>query len=142
MDINWCKRSSEQYRFVSTHFSLFFDEKRYLNDESFHCCEVRSSSELAAVSMVQLQDKHDRIRLLYTLVNPNFRRRGINSLIKKAVEELAKECGVSYLYAHVRENNKASLHSLLKSGFEVIDEGATFYKNGDKKIALRKMVVS
>lgn len=140
MNLTWCHRTEEQYRFMTNHFSPFFDEEQYLRDKSFHCCEVRNTETLAAVSMVQLQYEFNRLRLLYTLVHPSFRRRGINSLIKDAVEKKARQCGVAYLYAHVRESNEASLQSLLKSGFILFDEGDAFYKNGERKLALKKVL--
>lgn len=140
MDICWVPRSTIQYRIIADNFNPIFSEREYLEDEHIYCLEVTVEDDLAAVSMVKHSHLDGRLTLLYTFVLPPFRKQGINTQIKKSIEVLAKEKGADHLLGHVRGNNVASLNSLLKSGYQVIDEGGKFYKNGDKKLTVKKIL--
>lgn len=138
MKISWVSRNGKQYRIISEHFTPFFSELEYLQDDAIFCCEVISKEQRAAISMVKFNSNLKQVTLLYTIVFPQFRLQGINTQIKMFVESFALERGAEFLWGHVRENNIASLNSFLKCGFVVVDEGIQFYKNGDRKLTVKK----
>lgn len=142
MNISWVPRTSSQYTTISEFFSPVFTEQEFLDDENIFCCQVTVENELAAISMVKLDRSIKRLTLLYTIVFPQFRKRGINTMIKESVELFARESGADHLLGHVREHNLASLNTLKKSGFQILDEGEKFYKNGDRKLTVIKAIRS
>lgn len=141
MDIRWVQRSKWQYSIIADNFNPIFSESEYLTDNTIFCLEVRCRGDLAAVSMVRLNKGLKRMVLLYTFVFPHFRMMGINTKIKVSVEQFAKDSDIDHLWGHVRENNTASINSLLKSGYEIFDEGGLYYKNGDKKLTVKKVLI-
>lgn len=142
MKISWVPRNIKQYRIISQYFNPFFSELEYLQDDTIFCCEVASQEQPSALSIVKFYSNLKRVTLLYTVVFPEFRSQGINTQIKKFVEAFALDMGAEHLWGHVRENNIASLNSLLKSGFVIVDEGIQFYKNGDRKLTVKKELFS
>lgn len=138
MLIRWVEKKESQFCFLKDAFQPVMTLEEYLTLDDYHCCEVRMKNKLAAISMVRVDKAEDRMMLMYTLVKPEFRKQGINSGIKTAVENRAKDLGLQWLYGHVRESNVASKNSLLKSGFTIFDEGDLFYKDGERKLTIRK----
>lgn len=140
MKIAWVPRNDRQYQIISEQFNPVFTDEEYLQNESIFCCEVFVDEQNAAISMVELHSDIRRVTLLYTVVFPEFRKRGINTLIKEYVESFALSNGADHLWGHVRENNIASRNSLVKSGFVIVDEGEKFYTNGDRKLTVQKVL--
>lgn len=56
------------------------------------------------------------------------------------IYEIALDNNVTVITSNVRESNKSSFNSLIKSGFEVNNNVNLFYPDGEKKIALFKKI--
>ena len=52
--------------------------------------------------------------------------------------DIASKNNVSIITSNVRESNKASMKSLLASGFELNDRVELFYPDGEKKLPFFK----
>lgn len=56
------------------------------------------------------------------IVAADYRRRGIHSYLLRRAEDVARQAGMTALYATVDPDNTPSLSSFLKSGYVVIDQ--------------------
>ncbi|MFN4194521.1 MAG: GNAT family N-acetyltransferase [Thermosynechococcus sp.] len=71
-------------------------------------------------------------------VHPDYRRRGIGRRLLHTVE--ASLCATySDLYLHVLAQNEAAQQLYARCGFEVVEEGFTFWR--ERKLLLRKSLV-
>lgn len=130
--------SREFYHFIKQAFTPYFTIEEYLKSNSIKTVSMYSEGTLAAVSFFIV--RKDEICCAYTFVKAEARRQGRNSALKLFVEEYARKKGIFKFVAHVREQNIASLNTLLSLGYTVDTSENLFYSNGDKKLTLRKLL--
>ncbi len=131
--------SPHYYKTIKEGFiSLVLTEQEYLTDERIRTLTATVDDQLAAVSLVRIEQR--AMRLLYTVVAPACRKQGINNAIKAHAETLALAEGCTALIGHVRAGNDASKASLLRAGFQEVESCAGFYQNGERKIRFVKQL--
>lgn len=130
--------SREFYRFIQQAFTPYFTMDEYLKSRSIKTVCMYAEGALAAVSFFIVREKE--ICCAYTFVKAEARRQGRNKTLKLFIEEYARKKGIFTFVAHVRENNIASLNTLLSLGYSVDTSENLFYKNGDRKLTLRKQL--
>lgn len=140
MELQWCRKTKRQYTLLNTTFTSVMSCESYIKNDAYFCCEVSIRETLAALSVVRIDAKESRLVLMYTLVLESYRGMGINGRIKAFVEAFAREKNLSSILGHVRLSNRASQHSLLKSGYEIYDEGGLTYGDGERKLTVRKFL--
>lgn len=64
--------------------------------------------------------------MLYNLVDPNCRGKGVGKQLAQARIELAKQLGLKHLLVTVHPDNHATVHILEQSGFELIAQKPMF----------------
>ena len=79
------------------------------------------------------------INIDYTVVDPKYRKQGINRAILGFINNIAQEQNITKLTANIRETNEASLNSFTQAGF-VPEEKTEQYKNGEQKVFVFKKV--
>ena len=130
-----CDKSKETYDFVSSEFEILPYDKYISNDNLYQvCCYV--DNKLVGVRIFLM--KEGKIHLNYTVVSSSYRNLGINRKMFDVIFDVANKNNVSIVTSNVRESNKASIKSLLASGFELNDRVELFYPDGEKKLPFFK----
>lgn len=133
IEVSLCDKSRESYDFVTKYLNIIPFEDYISNDNLYQVC-CYNSGELIGVRIFRMKDS--KIHLNYSAVDERFRGRGINSLLFDEILKVAKSNGVTIITSNVRQSNKSSLQSLLKSGFQINDKVDMYYPDGEKKIPL------
>lgn len=131
--VSGCDKSKESYDFISKYLHLIPFDDYISNDNLYQVC-CYHLGELIGVRIFRMKDS--KIHLNYSAVDERFRGKGINSLLFDQVLKVAKSNGVQVITSNVRQSNKSSLKSLLKSGFQINDKVEMYYPDGEKKIPL------
>lgn len=130
-----CPKSKETYDFVASEFKIFPYENYISNENLYQVC-CYSDDKLVGVRIFLM--KEGKIHLNYTVVSESYRNKGINREMFDIIFDIASKNDISIITSNVRESNKASMKSLLASGFEVNDNVELFYPDGEKKIPFFK----
>lgn len=77
------------------------------------------------------QKWNNRMRVWEFLVEEEFRRRGIGTLLMKHAVKIAKERGARMLVLEAQTNNTPAINFYLKFGFDLIGFDTTAYSNED-----------
>ena len=130
-----CDKSKETYDFVASEFEILPYDKYISNDNLYQvCCYI--DNKLIGVRIFLM--KNSKIHLNYTVVSGSYRNIGINRKMFDVVFDVANKNNISVITSNVRESNKASIKSLLASGFELNDRVELFYPDGEKKLPFFK----
>jgi ribosomal protein S18 acetylase RimI-like enzyme len=127
-------RSNEHYSFLKKYFDIPFSFVEYINNNNIYIITVRIKDELIGVELFRMKD--NKIHLTYTLIEEEYRNKGINTNIKKAVINFAKNNNVNLITANVRKSNMHSLKTFLSTGFKINDSVKNTYPDGEEKIPL------
>ncbi|MEJ2419614.1 MAG: GNAT family N-acetyltransferase, partial [Exilibacterium sp.] len=69
---------------------------------------------------------HTCALMLYSLVDPNYRRQGLGKRLSQARIHYASHTGLHHLFATVHPDNNPSLRALTSLGFQVISQQRIF----------------
>lgn len=134
-------KTYKHFFFISKHFNncnLLFNYTKFYTNRSKHCIVVRTDdkkSKLLAVCVITFTKNF--INIDYTVVDKEYRGKGINGSIIRFVDDVAKDSKINKLTANIRSSNESSLLSFTKNGF-IPDENTETYKNGDIKVFVTK----
>lgn len=137
------EKTDTVYEFISGYFSPCFTYEDFIKRTDIRCFTAYVEDTLAAASLVSFCDGSLgtlSCHFLYTAVKEEFRNRGINRMLKQFVESCCIADGGVTATAYVRGTNTASLCSLKKSGYSIDSNYKGFYKNGDQKILMHKIL--
>lgn len=107
----------------------------------YHCwlavMSTQSSSRCVGSVEVNLREVNGQPQpyLSNLAVHPDYRRRGIGRRLLHTVETRLSP-SYSHLYLHVLAQNQAAQQLYARCGFEVVEEGFTFW--GERKLLLHK----
>jgi ribosomal protein S18 acetylase RimI-like enzyme len=74
---------------------------------------------------------NNRMRVWEFLVNEEFRRRGVGTLLMNHAAKVARQKGARMLVLETQTNNTTAINFYLKFGFELIGLDTTAYSNDD-----------
>lgn len=136
-------KSYEHYFFINKKFTLplAFNYPKFKKTRSKHVIVVRKDTvkdaDIIAACVVSIF--FSSINIDYTVVDPKYRKQGINRAILDFINNIAQEQNITKLTANIRETNEASLNSFAQAGF-IPEEKTEQYKNGEQKVFVFKKV--
>jgi len=135
--IEMTEKSRETYEFISKYLNVMnFDD--YMNNDNLYQVVAYKEGEIVGVRIFKMKD--DKIHLNYSAVIPSERNKELNKKMFDEIEKIGIKNNVSLITSNVRESNKPSLKSLLKSGFTINKNYELYYPDGEKKIPLFKKI--
>ena len=132
-------RTKENFDFLSSYFDIKMDLNSYMKNSNIKNIEVRIGDVLIGDCMFVLKENRS-VHMNYTFILESYRNKGINQEIKRRVIDWCRKNGYNKVTCNVRESNKESLSSLLKSGFKINSNYDLKYPDGEKKIPLYYIV--
>ena len=76
--------------------------------------------------------------LLNIAVDPEYRAKGIGTLLLKSFERYCKENGAEYAYLEVRASNKGAIQFYKKNNYRIWGIKERYYSNGEDAIVMMK----
>lgn len=132
------EKCEEHYNLLNKYFSVYLNLEKFLNKERYlSFCLRNDKNELVGVCLVNsfLTPKGKNIyRVIYTVVEKEYRGYGYNSLLLNSVYDYAQNNKIKYIIAHIRESNKSSYNSFIKNGYRLSNVSVEPYRNKEKKI--------
>lgn len=136
-------KNYEHYFFINKKFTLpvAFNYAKFKKTRSKHVVVVRldTHKDPKIIGVCVLSIFFSSINIDYTIVDPKYRKQGINRAVLEFIDNIAQEQNITKLTANIRETNEASLNSFTQAGF-IPEEKTELYKNGDQKVFVFKKV--
>jgi len=76
--------------------------------------------------------------LLNIAVDPEYRGKGIGTLLLRNFEKYCKEIGAEYAYLEVRVSNKGAIKFYKKNNYKIWGVKENYYSNGEDAIVMMK----
>ncbi|MFA5074978.1 MAG: GNAT family N-acetyltransferase [Candidatus Babeliales bacterium] len=100
----------------------WFQKKIENKDCIFYIIEDQDNNFIGQVRFDKILQNQD-VYLIGISIAKEFRGKGLASLVLKEVsDKLTKDYKAKKIYAYIKENNKASIKSFLKSGYNFISK--------------------
>ena len=129
-----CPKNEDSYHFLESHLKSIISKYDYINNENlFQVCAF-DNKKLVGVRCFRMKD--GKLHLNYSVVDSGYRKIGINQRMFNLIKNIAEKNDIQLITVNVRESNKESLNSLLKSGFQINTNVDLKYPDGEKKIPL------
>lgn len=132
------EKCEKHYNLLNKYFNVYLDLEKFLKkDKYISFCLRNENNELIGISLVNsfYTPKGKNIyRVIYTVVEKEYRGLGYNSLLLNNVYEYATTNKIKYIIAHIRESNKSSYNSFIKNGYRLSNVPVEPYRNNEKKI--------
>lgn len=92
---------------------------------------AKADSDVAGFIICQVEMENDTLfgHIITINVDPNYRRRGIATMMLKETEQILKEKGINECHLEVREDNFAALKLYENSGYKKISKLEKYYGN-------------
>lgn len=131
-------KTEEHFNLLNKHFNVYLDLEKFLNKERYiSFCMRNDDGVLIGVCLVNsyLTPKGKNIyRVIYTVIEKEYRGLGYNGLLLNKVYEYAQNNNIKYIIAHIRESNTSSYNSFIKNGYRLSNVPVKPYSNNEKKI--------
>ena len=150
-------KTKEHFDFMSKYFKTYFTLKEFLARKDFFVVVIRDeeSGDIVALTLVRetpmkvpvagskKKTKYitfSVLRVVYTVVDEEYRGQGLNQVLLDFVYEYGKENGAKYIVANIRKSNTSSIRSFVKNGFRISKLKPKPYKTGEEKIRVVKFI--
>lgn len=125
--------------FTDVFFKIYFKKltfKNYIGIENMY--QITCFDKSLPIAVLIFKVNENNIFIYYTLVIPEYRNKGINTLMLKQLDSFAQQQNINLLMCNVRESNVISLKSFTNNGFQINKNYNLKYKNGENKISMFK----
>lgn len=155
-------KSKECYNFITRFFDSYIKYDDFIKREDIFIIVNRNNiGDIVGLSLIRetntqttkkvgekqkddsekIVDKNLIYRIVFTIIDENYRKRGYNQDLLNFIYQYAKNKGnVKKIIANIRKSNISSINSFLKNGYKISKKITKPYKNGEKKIRVFKYI--